>query len=538
MVSDDERVVAMLAACSGVLGAAHVSQHTADYARSTTGTARAIPGVIAPASVADLQSCMHLARDHDVALYPISTGRNWGYGAANPVRDGCVVVDLGRMQTIHDFDPELGVVSVEPGVTQGQLRAFLDAADADYLVPVTGAGPTCSLLGNALERGYGITPFTDHFGAVTSIQAVMADGSLYRSPLAELGGTKVDQLFKWGTGPYVDGLFSQGGFGIVTRMTLALAPAPECVMPFFFGVRDAHALARTLPVVRQILQEFTGQVPAINLLNQHRMLSMMTPFPEEAAEDGVLSPATVARLARQYHLETWSGVGAIYGNLQLVRAVRRRLRQLLKPSTTRLVFVTEHNLTRIETLTRFAPKRMTRRVGKLAQTLRSTLDILRGRPNEVALELAYWRSGTRPPPGQPLNPARDGCGLIWYAPLVPMQAEAVAQYLRMVEDTCPRYGLNPLVTLTSLNARCFDSTVPLLFDRDDPTAVARAQACYNKLIERGTQAGFVPYRLTNDAMGRLNREAPVFSAITARLKTALDPEHMIAPGRYVSDPGS
>src|SRR5699024_11403992 len=124
-----------------------------------------------------------------------------------------------------------------------------------------------------------------------------------------------------------------------------------------------------------------------------------------------------------------------------------------------------------------------RRVDKLAQTLRSTLDILRGRPNEVSLELAYWRSGTRPPAGQPLNPARDGCGLIWYAPLLPMQAEAVARYLHIVEDTCPQYGLNPLITLTSLNARCFDSTVPLLFDRDDPAAVARAQACYNKLVE-------------------------------------------------------
>ena len=36
-------------------------------------------------------------------------------------------------------------------------------------MPVTGAGPNCSLLANALERGYGITPPTDHFGAVTRL---------------------------------------------------------------------------------------------------------------------------------------------------------------------------------------------------------------------------------------------------------------------------------------------------------------------------------------------------------------------------------
>lgn len=536
MNNGEDRVAAMLAGCSEVLGVARVSRRTTeDYTHSTTGTIREITGVIAPASTVELQACVRLAREHNVPLYPISTGRNWGYGAANPVCDGCVVVDLGRMRAIHDFDPELGVVTVEPGVTQGQLREFLDEADADYLVPVTGAGPSCSLLGNALERGYGITPFTDHFSAVTSVQAVMADGGLYSSPLSELGGAEVDRLFKWGTGPYIDGLFSQGNFGIVTRMTLALAPSPERVVPFFFSVRDQEAFERTVPVVRQILREFSGQVPAINLLNRQRMLSMLAPFPKDEATDGVLSADTVARLARQYRIETWSGVGAIYGTPELVRTVRRRLKQLLKPSTTRLTFVTERNLSRIETISRRLPQRMTKRVDKLAGALRSTLDIMRGRPNEVALALAYWRSGTRPPPGQPMNPARDGCGLIWYAPLVPLKAESVTRYLRLVEEICPRHGLNPLVTLTSLNARCFDSTVPLLFDRNDPDAVSRAQACYSELVERGTEAGFVPYRLNNDAMGRLSRDAPAFSEVAARLKTAMDPAHLIAPGRYVRD---
>ena len=31
-----------------------------------------------------------------------------------------------------------------------------------HMVPTTGAGPHASVLGNACERGYGITPDTDH----------------------------------------------------------------------------------------------------------------------------------------------------------------------------------------------------------------------------------------------------------------------------------------------------------------------------------------------------------------------------------------
>jgi hypothetical protein len=84
------------------------------------------------------------------------------------------------LQQIVDFDAELGTVTLEPGVTQGMLAAFLERERQPFLVPVTGAGPTCSLVGNALERGYGITPFADHFGAVLSLEAVLPDGRVYR----------------------------------------------------------------------------------------------------------------------------------------------------------------------------------------------------------------------------------------------------------------------------------------------------------------------------------------------------------------------
>ncbi len=536
MDSGEDRVAQMLACGRAILGEDKVSRAAATaYTPSTTGTERDIPAVMYPAAVEDVQSIVQIARAYDVPLYPVSTGRNWGYGTANPACDGCVIVDLGAMAGIHDFDPELGVVTLEPGVTQGQLRAFLDDAQAAYLVPVTGAGPQCSILANALERGYGITPCTDHFGAVTAIEAVMADGQLYRNGLAELGGSEVNRLFKWGIGPYLDGLFAQGNFGIVTAVTLVLAPEPECVVPVFFGVLDHQALDRLLPAMRKILREFAGQVPAINLLNRQRMLSMMAPFPESEAVDGVLSPEVVTRLARQYRLGAWSGVGAIYGSPRIVRAIRRRLRRLLRPATTRLLFATERNLARIESLARWLPRRASGHIHRLTDTLRSTLAIMRGRPNEVALALAYWRSGTRPPPGQAMNPARDGCGLIWYAPLVPSRNEAVSRYLSLLEDICPRYGLNPLVTLTTLNAQCFDSTVPLLFDRTDSKAVARAQAGYRELVAQGAAAGFLPYRLNNDAMELLAGNAPRYSAIAARLKTAVDPAHLIAPGRYVPD---
>ncbi|WP_440997079.1 FAD-binding oxidoreductase [Arhodomonas sp. SL1] len=503
------------------------------YGASTEGGETAIAGAIRPASVADVQTCLQLAQCTGVPVYPVSTGHNWGYGCARPVTHGCVVLDLAGLNRIRDCDEELGVVTVEPGVTQAQLHAYLRERQLPFMVPVTGAGPSCSIAANALERGYGITPYTDHFAAVTAIEAVLPTGALYRSTLTEMGGEEVDRLFKWGIGPYLDGLFAQSGYAVVVSTSVALAWQPERLAAFYFAAREHATIEDLVPAVSRVLRELGGTVPAINILNPQRMLSMLAPFPADEAEDGVLPREAVARLSRHHGIEAWNGVGSIQGSREVVNAARRSVRRILKPATSRFVFITHGRLDWIERGARMVPKRFGGRARRLAGTLRASLNVMGGDPSEVALPLAYWRSGVRPPAGTSMNPARDGCGLIWYAPLVPMRGEAVQRYLRLLEEICPQYGLNPLVTLTTLNDRCFDSTVPLLFDRADPRAVARAHEGYRALLEAGRCEGFLPYRLHTGAMDLLPGLETVSMHVSNAIKQVLDPGACLAPGRYL-----
>ena len=510
-----------------------VAAGTENFGASTIGTNRTIPAVLRPENQDQVAAVLKIAQRCNVPVYPVSTGNNWGYGSANPVEDDCVILDLGRLNRISGFDPEMGVVTVQPGVTQGALREFLDQHDGNYLVPVTGAGPTCSILGNALERGYGITPITDHFAAVTKIEAILPDGTLYRTPLSELGGSEVDGLFKWGLGPYLDGLFSQGNFGVVVNMTIALAPIPETVTAFFFSTKDDAKLEALVPTVRAVLRTLGGSVVAINLLNSQRMLSMMAPFPDDKAVDGVLPAQEVARMASSHGVPAWSGVGAIYASKEVARAARRTLRRLLGPVTDRLIFINQRKVDVAKNISRLLPGKLATRVKGMADTLSGALQIMHGAPNDVALALAYWRSGTLPQAGQAKNPARDGCGLIWFAPLVPIRGKDVRRYINMVETVCPQYGINPLITLTTVNDRCFDSTVPLLFDRNDADATARANDCYRALFEAGQKEGFLPYRLNIDAMDIMNSGSSGFAGLASQLKAAVDPNSILAPGRYV-----
>ena len=158
------------------------------------------------------------------------------------------------------------------------LAEYLDARGYPFMVPTSGAGPQASILGNALERGFGITPCTDHAAALTSVEAVLPDGSLYRSAFREEGGALVDRSFPWGIGPHLDGLFAQSNFGIVTEGSVALAPRPERVEGIFCALREDADIGQATRAIQGVLRDLGGIVGAINLMNDRRLLSMVEPY--------------------------------------------------------------------------------------------------------------------------------------------------------------------------------------------------------------------------------------------------------------------
>ena len=535
-MDDSGAIWEFLGSVSRLLPQGHVLDGTAAQARygdNTIGIHRFIPGAVSPVSRDHVVDIVKLSRRLEVPLYPVSTGRNSGYGDANPVTDGCIVVDLSSMRRIIELDETAGLVTVEPGVTQGMLRAYLDERDLKFLCPVTGAGPDCSLIGNALERGFGITPYADHFLSMMSLEAVLPDGRLYVPPLAELGCRAADRAFKWGVGPFLDGIFSQGAFGIVTQMTIALARTPERVEAFFFGLKQDTDLENGVESVQATLRDVGGVLGSVNLMNMHRVLAMMEPYPRDhLAADGLIEPGHLAQMARRNQVMPWMGTGAIYGNARVVRAAKSVIRDRLSGVASRLMFFTQESIGRYEKLSELIPGSKGRNLRRIVGTLGKTLQLLAGAPSEIALPLAYWISGRMPDQGQRMNPSRDGCGLMWYSPLVPMQADTVRSYTRMVHAVCAQHRFEPLITLTSLSDRCFDSTVPLLFDRAIETDVDRARRCYADLLEAGRRIGCVPYRSSIDAMHYFIRSDAPFWQIVDALKDQLDPKGLMAPGRY------
>lgn len=503
------------------------------WGSDTGGLTRQLAGALCVRDAAQVAAIMEIASRHGVPVYPISTGKNWGYGTALPTSDGCVILDLSQLRQILHFDAELGVVTVEPGVTQGMLAEFLAQGGHSFLVPVTGAGPSCSLVGNALERGYGITPVADHFSAVTDLEAVLADGSLYRGALRELGGEDLGRLFRWGIGPYTAGLFTQSGFGIVTRMSIALARRPECVMTCLFSLADDRLLEPAVVAVRETLAALSGVVGGINLMNRHRVLAMAAPYPAgQLGPDGLIPQNVVEALGRQYQIAPWTGFATLYGTPGVVAAARREMRARFRGVASRMLFFTPQRARMLAHWTARLPGALGQRLGRTAATLARSLDLVDGQPNETALPLCYWRSG-KPPAQGPMDPARDGCGLLWSAPLVPMRSQTVRDYVAMVQRVTAQHGIEPLVTLTSISERLFDSTIPILFDRCSSTQMEQAWKCRQALFDEALALGCAPYRVGADGWQMLAPKLPHVTEFNARLRRALDPQQLVSPRRYV-----
>jgi len=503
------------------------------YRNNEIKASREVPLALKPRNSTEVVALVKIAKKHKIPLYPVSTGNNWGYGAASPVIDDCVVVDLSNMDKILNLDEELGLVTVEPGVTLLKLRQYLDQRKSSYLVPVSGAGPHASLLGNAIERGYGVTPYADHFGAVTSLEVVLPDGNTYRPALTENGGSLIDQTFKWGLGPYLDGIFTQANFGIVTNATIALATKPQKVECFIIGIKKENYLEESVIAVRDILKAVGGVTGSINIMNARRILSMVEDYPfERTNEDGIMPDALVDELIKKNYLGPWTIGGVIYGQGNLLTQAKKLIKKRLKSISRRNFFFSRKSINFLKFLTKIAPEFIVRGLKKQLRNLDESFKVAEGSPSEIALPLCYWKSGKKPLENQTMNPAKDGCGVIWYSPLVPMKSKIVRSYTDMVNQVCIRNKIEPLITLTSFSPRCFDSTVPILFNPNDNDETNRAKNCYKELYDKGKKLGLLPYRMGIDHMDLATKKGTVYWDLVSKIKKVIDPDGIIAPGRY------
>ena len=183
---------------------------------------------VAPDGVEQVQKVVRIANRYKIPIYPVSTGKNLGYGGSAPVLSGSVVLDLKRMNRILEVNEHNAYALVEPGVSYFDLYRYIQEKGLKLWVDVPDPG-WGSPIGNSLDRGGGYLTamYRNHFDSHCGMEVVLANGELMRTGMGALPGAQTWQQYKSGFGPWIDGMFSQSNFGVVTKMGFWLMPEPD-----------------------------------------------------------------------------------------------------------------------------------------------------------------------------------------------------------------------------------------------------------------------------------------------------------------------
>lgn len=500
--------------------------------RPDTGAATRYPsGAVVVTDVSAVPRILEAANTHRVPLWPISGGRNFGYGTAQPVQAGSVVVDLSSLKQI-EIDSEAAVARIQPGVTQHDLEQAIRRAGARLLVPTTGVGPNGNILGNALDGGYGLTPVVDHFEAISELSGFWGSGLPFSHAYRSLQCSDLAERWRVGTGPYWAGLLRQGNFGIATQATVQLARMPEdCRILIFEWPSDARFEA-SQAALSGIAEEIPG-IGGIIMMNDCRILATQPDAPLATTRRGSERAEYLAGEASRRKISKWTALGTLYGSQAAVRGAVRDIRR--RVGGCRIWSFSTAQVRFLQAAFRLLPGSFFPSLRRHLGSLVNALGTVEGVPITAFLRIAYALEAAARPLDTAAHPARDGQGILWYAPLLPFSPQAVRRYREVMGEVLARHEFDPLLAVTSRSSRVLSATIPLLFDPAQPEAVRRAKACYRDLVQSGLRQGWPPYRLGIDYMELIGHaEGSAQAALHQHLKAALDPNGILAPGRYAA----
>ncbi len=472
------------------------------YGSSFAGTPVKPLCIVYPSTAGQLAGLLDIAREEHVPIYPLSRGRNFGYGEAQGTASGQVIVDLSRMNRILEVNESMGYVRIEPGVSQDQLYRHLQEKRIALRLDVTGAGSDASIMGNVLERGFGHTDYGDRFARIVGLAAITGTGTVLRTGFGGFAGdADAANVYRYGLGPVLDGLFSQSNFGIVTELTLELMPVPARTEMFVFSTKDKDAVGDLVTVVRTLrLNDLVGST--IHIANKAR---------------------AVGEKSNRF-VGAWNLSGSVSGPRGLVAARRRAIRKVFRKHLRRykLWFIGP----RLIALARFIHEKV--RPFPVYPALRDAYDLLLGVPTDHPLKTLMNDESLE---SSGFSSSRYDTCFQWINAVCMCEGGSVRRLLAIMEEAFQRGGYEFRVTFTAVNPRTLIMISNINYPKE-PAAIEKGTAFVAELQATLAANGFFPYRSGSGHYGHLPVRDPGYLQVITGLKKMFDPDNVIAPGKY------
>ena len=448
---------------------------------------------LAPASVEEVQALLRLANRHKVPLWPVGRGKNLGYGSAAPALPGTLVMDMSRMNAIA-VEPQFAHALIEPGVGFFDLYNHLKDNQHPLWMSVPG-NAWGSLIGNALERGIGYTPFGDHTDMLCGLEVVLPDGEIVRTGMGAMAGNKAWQHYQHGFGPDWAQMFVQSNLGVVTKAGVWLQPEPEMSAKVTVNLPRFEDISWAIDVLAELRRRDVIQHNVVfgNYLHDASVFSQRSDW---YTGPGAIPDAVSQKIIDHYGSGWWSFALRLFGYEGTVKSHMQVLRDLIEP--------------RLGKPLEFTEWRQGDPIEKSA----------RGIPSVLALQIVNWHGGRG--------------GHVGFSPVMPPDGKLALEQARRMKARFEEAGLDYYTSFT-MGRRHISNVNLLIYDRDDAPMVARTKQLFSTLIEDSAKAGYAEYRTHPDFMDRIaqtydfNNHA--LGRLNQRLKTMLDPNGILAPGK-------
>jgi 4-cresol dehydrogenase (hydroxylating) len=451
-------------------------------------------GAVAPESVEEVQTVVRIANQFLLPIWPISRGKNLGYGGSAPLLKGSVVLDMSRMKAIQ-FDEQMGTVVVEPGVGFYDLYDYIQAHSLPYWLSTPG-NSWGSVMGNALDRGMGYTPYGEHAKRIIGLEVVLPNGELVRTGMGAFSNAPTWQGYAFGFGPGWDQMFVQSNFGIVTKMGLWLMPEPEVQFGLdaeFASEGDLKAMVDAIAPLKR--ERVIDSHPSIG--NWLRVASTLTTRDEWTDKPGALGDDVIDAIRKRFGLGWWGVSLRVPGREDVAKAQFAIVEKAIEA---------------------IGPMAVRKSSWTKGQPIRG--DGWSGTPITFPMQNANWYGGRG--------------GHIGFSPIIPQDGTKALEQFQRTYARYKQYGMDYQGSF-AFGERHMINVNAMLFNQDSPEHLAKIDGFFRQLVADAKAQGYGEYRTHLDYMdlvaGSYDWNNGALLKLNEKIKDALDPNGIIAPGK-------
>lgn len=461
----------------GIVGSDFVTTNKADlyiYSQDLTQAEPCWPDVaVLPGSLDELRAVVAVANREKVPVTPYVAGGNIG-GVAIPLQGG-MLLDLKRMDRIIEVNEEDMYALVEPGVTFGHIKAYLDKHNPGLVYTYAFSPPSTGVVTNSILQGLDNLSFrygtASHW--VSGLEVLLATGELVR-----IGSGAVSKTWQAIVPfPELAGMFLgwQGTTGIITKMAVSLWPKPQYAVSMhytFMDLEGAYLFLRALSRTR-VPDDLIGTSYALGKVSriamEHQKASLYPALTRGPGEPEFTSSVEVS------------------GNSE----------------------------------------------GELQAKVKVIEEVIRAELKNVKLNSAPATPSTSARfPMQTLPVLSSGGGLTWVGCYGPM-----SRWQETAEKGCAlqdKYNVSRSLYTRVMNEGHYAGLRWMLpFDKGDPEMVKRVTELTLEQLDMVLDMGFIPYKTPVWAIRKIEERAGAdWVRLHRRVKEMLDPNNIMNPGRW------